>query len=315
MSALGRRLRGLLERPEVMIEHRFRPSPYGGANQFLAALRREFRRRGLRVSDGALGRTTRACLVHSYLVEVAELETALPSGCRVVHRVDGPIALYRGRDDGADRRIVEINDALAQATIFQSRWSLEAHRGLGIELREPVVIPNAVDPAIFHPSGPREPPAGRRVRVVATSWSDNPRKGAETFAWLAGAADSSRYEFTFVGRSATPLQGVRNVKPLPSHELAELLRRQDVYVTASVDDPCSNALLEALACGLPALYARSGGHPELVGPAGFGFDDREELPALLDRLVGEVDERRSLISSPTLSEVADRYLAAMGLAP
>ena len=39
------------------------------------------------------------------------------------------------------------------------------------------VIPNAVDPAIFHPPASREPLDGRRVRLIASSWSDNPRKG------------------------------------------------------------------------------------------------------------------------------------------
>jgi glycosyltransferase involved in cell wall biosynthesis len=102
--------------------------------------------------------------------------------------------------------------------------------------------------------------------------------------------------------------------PLASEELAEVLRRQDVYVTASLNDPCSNALLEALACGLSALYARSGGHPELVGEAGLGYDEREELPELLDRLVAELDERRAAIRVPSLAEVADRYLETLGLA-
>jgi len=93
-----------------------------------------------------------------------------------------------------------------------------------------------------------------------------------------------------------------------------VLRGQDVYVAASLHDPCSNALLEALACGLPALYVRSGGHGELVRDAGLGFDDRTELPGLLDRLTGELDERRAAISVPRLEDVADRYLAALGLA-
>jgi glycosyltransferase involved in cell wall biosynthesis len=311
MRAFRRRLRGLLERPELTIEHRFRRPPYGGSNQFLTALRGELGRRGIRVSDGAFGPRTRACLLHSYLVDVAELQAAIDPDCRVVHRVDGPIALYRGRDDGADRRIVEINQALAQATIFQSQWSLEAHRQLGIELCDPVVIPNAVDPSIFSPPRNRKPLDGRRVRIVATSWSDNPRKGASTFAWLTEAADPSRFEFTFVGRTAEP--EVRPVGPLGSRELAEVLRAHDIYLAASLADPCSNALLEALACGLPVLYARSGGHPELVGEAGFGFDDKEELPSLLDRLADELEERRSRIIVPALAEVTDRYLAVLGL--
>jgi len=295
--------------PDVAISHRLRQPPYGGSNQFLLALRGELERRGLRVSDGPVSPRARSVLLHSYLVDMERR----PSG-RVVHRVDGPIGLYRGADDGADERIVEINRELADATILQSHYSLEAHRELGLELREPVVIPNAVDPEIFHPPARRESRAGRRVRVVATSWSDNPRKGGETYAWLARTLDRERYELTFVGRASVDVEAEHTLSPLPSSELAQVLRGQDVYVAASLHDPCSNALLEALACGLPALYARSGGHPELVGDAGLGYDDQEELPGLLDRLVGELDARRAAIRVPRLADVADRYLETLDLA-
>jgi glycosyltransferase involved in cell wall biosynthesis len=297
--------------PDLVIPYEFRRSPYGGSNQFLTALREEFRRRGLRVSDGSFGRATRACLLHSYLVDVDRLAAAIPGNCRVVHRVDGPIQLYRGADDGADRKIVTINSALAQATVFQSQWSFEAHRKLGIELRDPAVIHNAVDPTIFHP--PAERSRSPRVRVIATSWSDNPRKGAATVAALAGAADSRRFEFTFVGRAPAPLEGVRQIEPLPSRELAEVLRAHDAYVAPSVDEPCSNALLEALACGLPALYRRSGSHGELVGEAGLGFDDDDHAGEQLEQLARELDERRGEIRTSTLAEVTDRYLEVLRL--
>ncbi len=65
-----------------------------------------------------------------------------------------------------------------------------------------------------------------------------------------------------------------------------------MYIAPSRDDPCSNALLEALACGLPAAFLASGGHPELVGDGGLPFEADEELPDVLDRLVEEIEERR-----------------------
>jgi len=101
------------------------------------------------------------------------------------------------------------------------------------------------------------------------------------------------------------------VGPIGSDEVADLLRRHDLYVAASRDDPCSNALLEALACGLPAAYLDSGGHPELVGDAGLAFASADELPAVLERLAEEVDERRRAIRLPSISEVADRFLALL----
>ena len=103
------------------------------------------------------------------------------------------------------------------------------------------------------------------------------------------------------------------VGPVASEEVARLLREHDVYLAPSRDDPCSNALLEALACGLPAAFLDSGGHPELVGGAGIAFRSDEELPHVLDRLVAELDERRAAISIPALSDVADRYLRALGI--
>ena len=58
-------------------------------------------------------------------------------------------------------------------------------------------------------------------------------------------------------------------------------------------------------------YLRSGGHPELVGEGGLGFDAPDELPAVLARLRDELDERRRAIRVPLLDEVADRYLEVL----
>jgi len=251
------------------------------------------------------------CLFNSFNFDFRRLRRFSGRGARMAHRVDGPIGVYRGFDDGTDQRILHVNRALADATVFQSRYSLEKHLELGLELAAPVVVPNAVDPAIFHPPVSREPLTGRRLRIVATSWSDNPRKGSETLGWLDAHLDTDRYELTFVGRSAHQFERARVVAPVASEPLAELLRGQDVYLAASQDDPCSNALLEALACGLPAAFLRSGGHPELVGEAGVPFDAPEELPDVLGRLERELDERRAAIRLVPLSEVADRYLEVL----
>ena len=194
---------------------------------------------------------------------------------------------------------------------MQSRYSRDAHLALGIELVDPRLISNAADPSIFHAPAEREPLAGRRVRVIATSWSDNPNKGAEVIAWLDRHLDHDRYELTFAGRTDQTFEHVRVLGPIASEPLAAELRRSDVYLAPSRNDPCSNALLEALASGLPAVFRASGGHPELVGDAGVAFDEPEEVVAALDRLVSELDERRAAIRVTPLAEVADRYLEVL----
>jgi glycosyltransferase involved in cell wall biosynthesis len=296
---------------DLAVFHELAPPPTGGGHQFLRALLGELRRRGLAVELNRISGGTPACLFNSFNFDFRRLHRFARGGVRMVHRVDGPIGVYRGFDDGTDAAIVRINRELADATVFQSEYSLAKHRELGFELANPVIIRNSVDPAIFHPPASREPLAGRRVRVIASSWSDNPRKGADILSWLDRNLDFERYAVTFAGRTQATFRRIQVVGPLPSDALAALLRAQDVYVATSRDDPCSNALLEALACGLPAAFLRSGGHPELVGDGGLPFDDAEELPAVLARLQEELEERRAAIHVPPLADVADRYLEVL----
>jgi len=304
-------LRSRRERADLAVFHEFRSPPYGGGNQFLLALVRELERRGLAIESNRLSGGTRACLYNSFNFDFHRLRRFARREARMVHRVDGPVGVYRGFDDGTDRQIVRINCELADATIVQSQYSLDKHCELGLDLRDPAVIPNAVDPAIFHPPPAREPLAGRRVRVIASSWSDNPRKGGDVLAWLDRNLDFDSFAVTFAGRTQARFERIRVVGPLPSEPLADLLREHDVYLATSRDDPCSNALLEGLACGLPAAFLHSGGHPELVGEAGIGFDDAEELPGVLARLAEELEQRRAAIRVPALADVADRYLEVL----
>jgi glycosyltransferase involved in cell wall biosynthesis len=64
----------------------------------------------------------------------------------------------------------------------------------------------------------------------------------------------------------------------------DLIRRAHVFLHTKVKDPCPSAVIEAMACGLPVVYAKSGGTVELVGDdAGIGVEhpdtwDRDEPP-------------------------------------
>ena len=295
---------------DLAVFHDFVPPPSGGGHQFLRALRGEIEGRGLTVESNRVSGGTRACLFNSFNFDMHRLRRFGGRDARMVHRVDGPIGLIRGNDDGSDRRIAAINDAVADATIFQSVFSKEAHEELGLELVAPVVIPNAPDPAIFHPPAlPRE--RDDRLRVIATSWSDNPRKGAATLEWLDRSLDPTQYALTFVGRTPAELQTSTVCPPVDSVGLAGILREHDVFVAAGFDERCPNALLEALACGLPVVFRESGSHRELVGAGGLGFVADAEIPGLLDQVGADLAGYRSCISMLTLAEVADHYLATL----
>lgn len=300
---------------DLAIFFNFHPAPYGGGNQFLKALWQELERRDLKLENNNISHTTRACLFSSYNFDFDRLRGLHRKGLRMVHRVDGPLGVYRGRDDGSDQRIWGINQELADTTIFQSHYSLEKHIQLGMEFKSPRVIKNACDERIFHPHGRIEFDPGRKIRLISTSWSPNLNKGAPVYKWIEEHLDWDRFEYSFVGNSPIHFDRIRMIPPVPSNKLAEILRQHDIYVTASQNDPCSNALIEALSCGLPALYLQSGGHAEIVGQAGLGFSDQKDIPDLLDQLVFEHPGRQAEISLPSLSRVTDRYLEVMGVEP
>ncbi len=312
-----RRLLYPLFGPTISIVHQFHRPPYGGGNQFLLALMNEFRRRDQDVGARHIGPRTRYVLFNSFNFDMENLRARLQNrhltGIRTLHRVDGPISAYRGQDIHVDKAILSINRELADVTVFQSNFSRNKHQELGLEMHNGHVILNAADPQIFHSRGrvpfPRD--GARRIRLVASSWSPNRRKGADVYEWLDQNLDFRRFELTFVGNSPSKFRNILKLEPVPSKELGEILRQHDIYIAASVNDPCSNALIEALACGLPALYRRSGGHPEIVGEAGCGFDEAEEIPSLVDRLIEDYEAVRGRIALPSIADVAARYLTLL----
>jgi len=300
---------------ELALFHEFEASPGGGAHQSLRALVAECVRRGVVIGHNTLGRDTPACLFNSFNFDASRLRvfSHRNGSARMVHRVGAVTTLYRGYDDGTDARVGAINSEFAHATIAISHATIEMYRQVGIELVDPHVVYNACDPAIFHSQGRIPFSRSRKTRIIACSWSPNPRKGGPTYRWLEDNLDWSRFELTFVGNSSTEFHRLRHLPAMPSPKLAALLRDQDIFLTATEHDAYSNALVEALSCGLPALYRASGGSAEAVKEAGFSFTDQAEIPELLDRLVEEYEYRQALISLPTIDEIADGYLEVLGL--
>lgn len=301
--------------PDLSIFHTFVKPPYGGGNQFSLALREEFERRGYYAETNKISSSSKACLFNSFNFDFNKLRKFIVKrqGITIVHRVDGPISLYRGSDDNIDRRIFEINQELADLTIFQSRYSYDAHLKMGMEFKSPIIIVNACDPGIFHSKGKVAFKPGKKIRLISTSWSSNPNKGGSTYKWIEEHLDWSRYEYTFVGNCSVKFDRIKVIPPVGSRELANILREHDIFITASSHDPCSNSLVEALSCGLPAVYLNDGGHPEIVNKAGMGFKNNEEALEAIDKVTTEYQFFQSNISVPHINNVASSYLKAMGL--
>lgn len=289
---------------KISILYDFVSGPWGGANQFLAALRTGWRRSG--VYSNADDADVVMLNSHTGAWRCILLKLFRP-GLIVVHRIDGPIQLARGSAD--EDRIVQATCALlADGAVFQSGWSRRENIALG--LKEPAyatMIVNAPDPGIFYPAGRKE--KGAKVRIIASSWSGNARKGFDVFSWLDEHLDFTRYSFTFVGNSPRQFNNISVVSPQPSQALAEMLRQSDVYLLASKAEGCSNALLEALHCGLPAIVRNASSNPELTGESDLLFTEAEDIPAVLEKLASGYERYVEAINIRPLDEVSAAYYA------
>ncbi|AHJ31306.1 glycosyltransferase family 4 protein [Nodularia spumigena CS-584] len=291
--------------------------PHGGGNQFLSALRDQLLGRQVYVDRlekadvllfnsypfGSAGRLYR---------QVSQLKAKKSNNLIVIHRVDGPLSVARGcaRSIEIDYSIGIFNNQIADATIYQSAWSREICYTFGIGIDKPsITIPNACNPLLFFPKTQCSSLLpDRRIRIVATSWSSNWRKGFDIYSYLDQYLDFSRYEMTFIGNSPTEFRNITQLSPLCSKELGEVLREHDFYITASVDDPCSNSLIEALSSGLPAVARCSGGHPELVNQGGVLFHGQRDVLSAIEQCASDLNLYRAAIAVPSMDEITQRYL-------
>ena len=310
-------------------------APTGGGNQFMKALALELKELGHRVTRRPT-RATQAVLLNGFnyasgkplrVRQVAQLRQTggmsllgelVPirlqlrrprRGPVLIHRVDGVPELVRGKRTIGDE-IQPAVDRLTDHTIFQTEYCRDSFvQHCGITPASWRVINNAVDPTLFYPDPGADGPNGT-LRLVAVSWSSNIRKG---FPALADISRLPGVELTFVGRwcpevdpANVKLAGVRD-----SREVGELLRSSHAMIHAAFEEPCSNAIVEALACGLPVVYRDSGGNRELSAKYGVALteDPAADIEILRRRYAGL--RQRVLSDRPRflINRAAREYLA------
>ncbi len=291
---------------KIFINFEPKNGPWGGGNQFIKALKNQFLKEGI-YTDKPAEADVILFNSHHNLDEVVDLKTKYPNKL-FLHRIDGPIQIVREVNDGVDAQIFEANNRIADITIFQSYWSFKQTIMLGFIPKNPNIISNASNPDIFNISERINYDGSSKFKIISTSWSSNPKKGGSVYKWLDDNLDFTQYEYTFLGNTDQNFTNIKKLDPLDSSGVASLLKESDIFITASKDDPCSNSLIEALSCGLPAIYAESGGHPEIVKAAGLGFYDQKEIIENLLNIKKNYTMFQSLISVPSIDEISKEYV-------
>jgi len=252
---------------KIHIRLNIKKSPAAGGSNFLKSLKNYFR--SIQVykekpenADAIIFNS------HHQINEIISLKFSYPD-IIFVHRIDGPMKSYNNVNDMRDKIVYRANNILADATIFQSKWSKESNHRNGLPYSKfETTINNAPDKLIFNKTNRIHSLNKPKIRIIANSWSTNWNKGFSVYQWLDNNLDYSKYEFVFIGNSPVTFKNIQHIKPLNSIEMAAELKKSDIFLFASRIEACSNSLLEALHCGLPVVGAFGSSNHEIIGKGG-----------------------------------------------
>ena len=293
---------------KIHILYSFHKGPYGGGNQFLKALNKYFK--ALNIYEENVEKAD-VILFNSHHETERVIRLKLKYQDKIfIHRIDGPLSFIRSSNPKLDFEIYQLNNLIADGTIFQSNWSKKNNYLLGLKKNKfETVISNASDKNIFYPQKKKSTKKieNKKVNLIATSWSSNFNKGFDLYRFLDENLDFNKYTMIFIGNSPIQFKNIIHIKPLNSYKLAEHLRNSDIFITGSKKDPCSNSLIESLYCGLPSIALNDGGHPEIIKNAGELFNNFEECLNKIQLVSENYEFYKNRISISTMEETALLY--------
>ena len=117
----------------------------------------------------------------------------------------------------------------------------------------------------------------QKIKIVTHHWGTNKNKGFDIYYLLDELAGKAEYknifQFTYIGQlpKKHKFKNSEIISPLSGKDLARELKSNNLYITASINEPSGNHHIEAAQCGLPILYIDSGGITEYCKDFGVAY--------------------------------------------
>jgi glycosyltransferase involved in cell wall biosynthesis len=166
--------------------------------------------------------------------------------------------------------------ATADHTFFVSNWMKSYFSSEHGE-----VLINGIDRTRFEKL-PKMSTTNGKINIVCAHWSDNALKGQDTYEFLDSfVSQNPDFTFTYIGRTKADLKHSIILPPMNPEQLAKELTRYDVCVNGTYWDPGPNAVMEAIAAGLPTYVRREGGGAAEFAGHEHVYNSVEELKSIL----------------------------------
>ncbi|MGB8251705.1 MAG: glycosyltransferase family 4 protein [Anaerolineaceae bacterium] len=259
----------------------------GGTASFQAKLTGSLSTRGIEYTYDLRDPGVGVILVVGGTRRFRDLDLARQRGALIVQRLDGINWLHRRRYTGVRHFLrAEINNwiiahirrSIADRIVYQSRfvrrWWEERYGDPG---KPAVIIHNGVDLGFYTPKGPGELPVDHfRLLLVEGRLGGGYHMGLENAAMLTGQLQHRHHLpviLRVVGEVPDRLKNQITEKNaceiewmgvVSRREIPELDRSAHAFFSADLNAACPNAVIEALACGLPVVAFDTGALRELV---------------------------------------------------
>jgi len=185
----------------------------------------------------------------------------------------------RKQTNHVDKTLIDLSRFI-DTTIFVSDWIMEYFMSRGWACRNNHVVKNGVDSNVFFPNEVNL--SNDKIKLVTHHWSNNQLKGFDIYEkldlWLK---EHPEFEFTYIGRERGTFKNSNVIPPLFGKQLGDELRKHDVYISASRNDPGPNHIIESISCGLPTYVHKDGGGCVEFAGNDFVYNDWEGLEKIL----------------------------------
>ncbi len=235
---------------------------------------------------------TAAILLVGGSSHLPQLTKAKKKDIRIVQRLDGMNWLHKKvrtgfrhylRAEWNNYLLSHIRKDYADAIVYQSEFTQQWwNRVYGKVSVDEAVIYNGADLDFFNPKGNGIPPKDKiRIMVIEGSfYGGHERDLLNAYGFAKSMAEQSHKPIELVIASRAPTHMLKNIPSsanvevhwlgiVPLTEIPTLDRSAHLFFPAEINAACPNAVIEAMACGLPIVSFATGSLPELVeGNAG-----------------------------------------------
>lgn len=157
-----------------------------------------------------------------------------------------------------------------------------------------LVLPNCVDITAFYPQEVNLVKEKLGIKegdfVIAFVGSFIPRKGPDRVAKAITKLNDTRIKVMFIGQESSgynylfECSGIIYKGPVTHEKLPIMLNCADVFVLPTRNEGCSNAIVEALACGIPVISSNGAFNDDILDNRNSIRIDADDIDALADAI-------------------------------